>query len=92
MGLVSGYGMNNEDVSIAEKPEVLQKAQLPLWDNSDCQKSYASFNKAFVITERQICAGGKNGVDSCYSDSGGLVQLNIIYLIQDINLNLGFKF
>jgi hypothetical protein len=74
MGLVSGYGMNNENFAIAEKPDILQKAQLPVWDNNDCQQSYASFNKAFVITERQICAGGKNGVDSCYSDSGGCVN------------------
>lgn len=86
MGLVSGYGMNNENIAIAEKPDILQLAKLPVWDNKDCKESYASFNKAFVISERQICAGGKNGVDSCFSDSGGFVNKIISLKITFNNL------
>lgn len=68
MGIVSGYGMNNENFSIAEKPDTLQAAQLPLWNNQDCQEKYSSLHKNFNISSRQICAGGRNGVDSCYAD------------------------
>lgn len=70
MALVSGYGMNHENFSIAERPEVLQAAQIPVWENQDCQEKYSKIKRGIQISQRQICAGGRNGVDSCYSDSG----------------------
>lgn len=70
MALVSGYGMNNENYTLAQKPEVLQAAHLPVWNNQDCRERYENINKAFSVSDRHICAGGTNGVDSCFSDSG----------------------
>lgn len=75
IGLVSGYGMNNENYSVAVKPDILQAAHLPVWNNQDCRDRYA--NKSYSISERQICAGGTNGIDSCYSDSGKEVKFSI---------------
>ncbi|KAG5673644.1 hypothetical protein PVAND_003673 [Polypedilum vanderplanki] len=70
--VVSGFGLTNENFEIAIKPEILQSAIVELWSNEECQTSYANINKSFVISNRQICAGGRNGhSDSCYSDSGG---------------------
>ena len=72
VGVVSGWGMNNEDYSVGEKPDVLQSVEVPIWDNEVCQSSYKGLMKSNKIYESQMCAGEKNGgFDSCWGDSGG---------------------
>lgn len=68
-GFVSGYGMTNEDFSIGEKSDLLNVASVALWSNAECQARYASVSKTFLVSDRQICAGG-NSADACFSDSG----------------------
>lgn len=59
--LVSGWG--DLKLAVAERPDVLQKVQLPLIDDVACQKSYPEMN----ITSSMICAGflEEGGKDSC---------------------------
>ncbi|XP_055970158.1 coagulation factor XI isoform X1 [Sorex fumeus] len=46
----------------------LQKAQIPLVTNEECQKRY----KGHKITNKMVCAGYKDGgKDACKGDSGG---------------------
>lgn len=87
LGIVSGFGMTHEDFSIGEKPKTLQSANVPIWANDECQTSYESLGKTFTISNRQICAGGRNGasIDACYSDSGGYELFFILFLIMEIN-------
>ncbi|EHB10963.1 Plasma kallikrein [Heterocephalus glaber] len=51
-----------------EIQNILQKANIPLVTNEECQKRY----KDYVITKQMICAGYKEGgKDACKGDSGG---------------------
>ncbi|XP_018008108.1 phenoloxidase-activating factor 3-like isoform X2 [Hyalella azteca] len=45
---------------------VLQEIKLPLVDMQRCNASYAG-----ILNDKQICAGGVKGEDSCEGDSGG---------------------
>lgn len=69
---VMGWGWDNEDVTIGNKPEILQKASVTVISNEQCQKSYEANNKENVISATQMCAGRmQGGVDACWADSGG---------------------
>ncbi|ELK28482.1 Plasma kallikrein [Myotis davidii] len=51
-----------------EVQNILQKANIPLVTNEECQKRY----KDYAITKQMICAGLKEGgKDACKGDSGG---------------------
>jgi serine protease 27 len=72
IGRVSGWGLTHENFNVGIKPNILQTADVPVWENDECQNSYRELNKPHRITENQICAGGRDGgVDSCWMDSGG---------------------
>jgi secreted trypsin-like serine protease len=76
LGVVVGWGWTNEDFSLGEKPDTLQKAEVPLWENEECQISYRNMMKANKISETLLCAGAKHGgVDSCWADSGDVCEL-----------------
>lgn len=49
---------------------ILQRVDLPIENLGKCAKAYDS-QPNIVITNRQICAGGRNGKDACSGDSGG---------------------
>ncbi|CAM6031455.1 unnamed protein product, partial [Sphagnum compactum] len=69
---VMGWGWDQEDVNIGNKPEVLQKALIGIISNERCQKSYLENNKRNIISDTQMCAGRlEGGIDACWSDSGG---------------------
>uniref|UniRef100_A0A336LPC6 CSON008458 protein n=1 Tax=Culicoides sonorensis TaxID=179676 RepID=A0A336LPC6_CULSO len=69
---VMGWGWDNEDVTLGNKPEILQKASITVISNEKCQKSYQENNKENIISETQMCAGRlEGGVDACWADSGG---------------------
>lgn len=79
---VMGWGWDNEDVTIGNKPEILQKAAVTVISNAECQKSYQANNRENVISATQMCAGRKEGgVDACWADSGGpLIDENQILI------------
>lgn len=71
VGVVTGWGWTNENFSVGEKPNVLQTADVPLWENLECQVSYKNMMTTNKISETLLCAGVKNGgIDSCWADSG----------------------
>ncbi|XP_054167826.1 transmembrane protease serine 9-like [Oppia nitens] len=66
---LSGFGQLGE---YEQKPELLQKLQVPIYDYGKCQKNYRRYVK---LGKKKMCAGGQGGQDSCMGDSGGpLVQ------------------
>ncbi|XP_073075231.1 plasma kallikrein isoform X1 [Manis javanica] len=62
---VTGWGFTEENGTIQN---TLQKANIPLVTNEECQRSYRDYE----ITKQMICAGYKEGgKDACKGDSGG---------------------
>ncbi|XP_060702193.1 transmembrane protease serine 9 isoform X1 [Hemiscyllium ocellatum] len=62
---ISGWGaLNENNVSL---PNILQKATVQIFNQSECVKLYSE-----PVTPQMICAGFLNGqADSCQGDSGG---------------------
>lgn len=50
------------------KSNVLQKTSVNIISSKECRMLYSRYRR---ITEKQICAGGYLGRDSCAGDSGG---------------------
>ncbi|XP_008561499.1 PREDICTED: plasma kallikrein, partial [Galeopterus variegatus] len=62
---ITGWGYTKEK---GEIQNTLQKANIPLVTNEECQKRYRDYE----ITEQMVCAGYKEGgTDACKGDSGG---------------------
>ncbi|XP_037550027.1 transmembrane protease serine 7 [Nematolebias whitei] len=62
--IVTGWGYRSEDDKIL--PSVLQKAQVSVMTQTECQKIYG------LISPRMLCAGVPSGErDACRGDSGG---------------------
>uniref|UniRef100_G1PSR3 Plasma kallikrein n=1 Tax=Myotis lucifugus TaxID=59463 RepID=G1PSR3_MYOLU len=62
---ITGWGYTKER---GEVQNILQKANIPLVTNEECQKRYRDYE----ITKKMICAGYKEGgKDACKGDSGG---------------------
>jgi len=74
--IVSGWGRTNNDAydkgdirDAGAHSAILQKLEnVPFIDYERCKKNWTIFRG---ITEKQICAGGIPGKDSCSGDSGG---------------------
>ncbi|KAF7279785.1 hypothetical protein GWI33_006745 [Rhynchophorus ferrugineus] len=62
--VISGWGVTEE----GHKSPVLLKASVPVIPIETCKNLYKRFTN---LTDRQICAGGYKGQDSCKGDSGG---------------------
>ncbi|XP_075466235.1 plasma kallikrein [Ascaphus truei] len=68
---ITGWGFTEEKGSPSN---VLQKAEVPLISNEECQANYQHHN----ITNQVLCAGYKHGqIDACKGDSGGPLTCNI---------------
>lgn len=91
LGRVTGWGWTNENFSVGEKPNVKQSADVPIWDNDDCQSSYTSLLAGNKISDNQMCAGGRNGgLDSCWADSGSpLISKTTGHLIGIVSTGVG---
>nr|XP_002709380.1 plasma kallikrein [Oryctolagus cuniculus] len=77
---VTGWGFTKEK---GEIQNILQKANIPLVTNEECQKSY----RDHAITKQMVCAGYKEGgKDACKGDSGGplVCKHNNIWLLVGI--------
>lgn len=57
----------------AKTSSVLQRVDLPVVGLEDCKKAYKA-QQNVRLTEKQLCAGGKDQKDSCSGDSGGPLQ------------------
>lgn len=51
------------------------KVRVPVVKNDKCQAIYSTEGK--ILTEKQICAGGLEGQDSCRGDSGGPLMVQV---------------
>uniref|UniRef100_A0A672S0P5 Acrosin n=1 Tax=Sinocyclocheilus grahami TaxID=75366 RepID=A0A672S0P5_SINGR len=62
---ITGWGkLSFVDIQI---PNILQEVQIPIVNNSVCNKAYGG-----IITSNMLCAGlNEGGKDSCQGDSGG---------------------
>ncbi|XP_062557542.1 serine protease grass-like isoform X2 [Armigeres subalbatus] len=65
--ILTGWGKTEND----QLSNVLQKATLPRVDNEQCMQVFKLNQLPIKLTEKQMCAGGKNFTDSCRGDSGG---------------------
>lgn len=69
---ITGWGATE----LGPRSQELLQVQLSLVDTDECAKIY---KKKTQIWYKQICAGGKRGMDSCSGDSGGPLQTPEIY-------------
>lgn len=67
-GIVTGWGRTETGY----RSQSLLKVRLPIVPNDECSQVYKDYG--IEISEKQLCAGGKNGMDSCGGDSGGPLQ------------------
>merc|ERR1719219_1746727 len=73
--VVSGWGRTNNvygdrgDIGVSGAHSAkLQKLEVPFIDIETCKNDFPIFKQ---LTEKQLCAGGEAGKDSCSGDSGG---------------------
>lgn len=69
LSLWMAFWNDHFDVShTANRPDVLQNAEVQVWSNQECQESYNKQKKPQTIQSTQMCAGKKigGGVDSCW--------------------------
>lgn len=66
----------NFQLSGGQRSNTLQKVDVPVLENSECQTWYKEANKNLVIVDTCMCAGYQlGGKDSCIGDSGGPLML-----------------
>ena len=69
---VSGWGWSDEVKNGGQRADVLQKVDVPILANDDCQRWYKEKNKTNLILDGSMCAGfEEGGKDACNADSGG---------------------
>ncbi|EDV33755.1 uncharacterized protein Dana_GF19169 [Drosophila ananassae] len=62
---VSGWGKTEK----SDSSSIKRKAMLFIQAQAQCREAFEK--EGFLVGDRQICAGGAIGVDSCSGDSGG---------------------
>ncbi|CAH0725548.1 unnamed protein product, partial [Brenthis ino] len=73
---VAGWGFTNEDRGIGTRPNVLQKTEVVVVENGECNRWYESQGSKVRVIATQMCAGyEQGGRDSCWADSGGPLTL-----------------
>ncbi|XP_075154143.1 CLIP and Tryp_SPc domain-containing lethal (2) k05911 [Haematobia irritans] len=71
LATVAGWGSLREN---GPQPSILQKVQIPIWNNAECASKYGRAAPAGII-ESMVCAG-QAAKDSCSGDSGGPMTVN----------------
>ncbi|XP_058449076.1 serine protease grass-like [Malaya genurostris] len=77
--IVAGWGLTEE----LRRSNVLLKTQILRLEQSKCQQRITEIDTKklnITISEKQICAGGRNFEDSCQGDSGGPLMWPAQYL------------
>lgn len=69
---MTGWGRTEQGI----QSDKLLQAQLTPMNTADCAQAYIGKTQ---IWYKQLCAGGKRGVDSCLGDSGGPLQAQSLY-------------
>ncbi|XP_059490187.1 trypsin-like [Neocloeon triangulifer] len=88
LATVSGWGTTSIN---GPNPVLLQRAQVPIYDNKDCNTLYSLLGG---VPEDQICAGfRKGGVDACSGDGGGpLFADGVLYGVVSWGFGCATKF
>ncbi|VVC95653.1 unnamed protein product, partial [Leptidea sinapis] len=74
--IVAGWGFTNENREIGTRPNVLQKTDVIVVNNNECNDWYKSKGSKINVVGTQMCAGYETGGrDSCWADSGGPLML-----------------
>ncbi len=79
---LAGWGQLDGDEILNENPSnVLQKATIPIVDNSICADGFAQAGVGYLFNEEvELCAGtaseAMNGPDACFYDQGGPLICN----------------
>ncbi|XP_019874888.1 CLIP domain-containing serine protease B9 [Aethina tumida] len=66
---LSGWGKTDA----AEISNVKMKVDVPSYDHQSCREKFQALE--LTVTDKQICAGGVKGKDSCTGDSGGPLMM-----------------
>ncbi|XP_061718792.1 trypsin-1-like [Cydia pomonella] len=73
---VAGWGFTNEDRGKGSRPNILQKTDVIVVTNDECNQWYQSQGKKVNVIASQMCAGYEDGGrDSCWADSGGPLMI-----------------
>lgn len=76
LATVAGWGFTDEDRSKGARPNILQKTEVTVVTNNECNQWYQSQGSKVKIQSTQLCAGYENGGrDSCWADSGGPLMI-----------------
>ncbi|XP_041982016.1 trypsin-1-like [Aricia agestis] len=76
MATVAGWGFTNEDRGVGARPNILQKAEVLVVANDECNTWYESKGSKVKVIATQMCAGHEEGGrDSCWADSGGPLMI-----------------
>ena len=59
------------NVFVGSTSDILMVALVPIMDRMECERILRMHRLSLPITLGQICAGGKDLVDTCRGDSGG---------------------
>lgn len=61
---IAGWGITEE----GKQSDYKLKVQIPMLSNERCKQVYTNYSH---VNPNQACAGGEDGKDACYGDSGG---------------------
>ncbi|XP_062532943.1 trypsin-1 isoform X1 [Bombyx mori] len=72
LATVAGWGFTDENRNEGDRSNILQKTEVTVVTNDQCNQWYQSQGSKVKIIPTQMCAGYENGGrDSCWADSGG---------------------
>lgn len=73
--IVTGWGTTEEQ----KGSDMLLQANLPYVGIPECQRKMTENRLNIQLTDKQMCAGGVNKVDTCKGDSGGPLGFSATY-------------
>jgi secreted trypsin-like serine protease len=70
---VIGWGLTEDQVQGGRASNQLLEVGVPVFSDADCNSDFtrAGAPSGFFDPQTEVCAGGKDGKDSCNGDSGG---------------------
>jgi secreted trypsin-like serine protease len=76
LATVAGWGWSDEVKNGGQRADIMQKVDVPILANDECQRWYKDEKKALIIVDGSMCAGFEaGGKDSCQGDSGGPLMI-----------------